>query len=291
MIGDRSMWALEARGLGKQYGASIWALRSVDLAIPSGGITALVGPNGAGKSTLMKAWVGFERPTEGSVAVLGIDPWVDRRSAVIQTGYVPQTPSLYRDLSAEDHLALAQTLRRSFDRTVARKRLRQLDISLDARPGELSGGQQAQLGLAIALGTRAPVLLLDEPLASLDPLARRDFLGVLTDAVHADGSSAVLASHIITDVEATCDRVVVLGGGRKLLDATIVEAVAEHIIVPMGAAVDAGRVVATFDGPTGEPLILARRDGSDRAGDQREASLDEVVIGYLTAGRRPGPFP
>jgi ABC-2 type transport system ATP-binding protein len=254
--------------------------------VPAGSITALVGPNGAGKSTLMKAWVGFERPTEGSVAVRGIDPWRDRRGAVVQTGYVPQTPSLYRELSADDHLALAQTLRRSFDRAVARRRLEQLGIPLNARPTELSGGQQAQLGLALALGTRAPVLLLDEPLASLDPLARREFLAVLTDAVREDASTAVLSSHIITDVEAVCDRVVGLGNGRKLLDATVVEALAGHVISSSREAA-ADRFVAAFDGPAGEPLVLARRETTALGAGERSATLEEVVIGYLAAGRLP----
>jgi ABC-2 type transport system ATP-binding protein len=282
----QSQPALEARRLGKRYGSRIWALRAVDLTVPAGSITALVGPNGAGKSTLMKAWVGFERPTEGSVAVRGIDPWRDRRAAVVQTGYVPQTPSLYRELSADDHLALAQTLRRSFDRALARRRLEQLGIPLDARPTELSGGQQAQLGLALALGTRAPVLLLDEPLASLDPLARREFLAVVTETVREDGSTAVLSSHIITDVEAVCDRVVGLGAGRKLLDATVVDALAGHVIAPTREAA-ADRFVAAFDGPAGEPLVLARRDSIMPAAGERAPTLEEVVIGYLAAGRLP----
>ncbi|MBA3779197.1 MAG: ABC transporter ATP-binding protein [Chloroflexi bacterium] len=287
MAGGGQLHALEAHGLGKRYKSRLWALRSVDWALPTGAITALVGPNGAGKSTLMKAWVGFERPTEGSVAVLGIDPWQDRRAAVIQVGYVAQTPSLYRELSADDHLALAQTLRRTFDRGLARRRLQQLGIPFDARPTELSGGQQAQLGLALALGTRAPVLLLDEPLASLDPLARREFLAVLVEAVREEGSTAVLSSHIITDVEAACGRVVVLSGGRKLLDATVPELIADHVIAPSLEELTPGRFVAAFEGPAGEPLILARRDGTVTEGLDRPATLEEVVIGFLAAGRSP----
>jgi ABC-2 type transport system ATP-binding protein len=231
----------------------------------------------------MKAWVGFEKPTEGSVLVQGIDPWLNRRGAVEQVGYVPQTPSLYRDLSAEDHLALAATLRRAFDRQLARQRLTWLGIPLNAKPPSLSGGQQAQLCLAIALGTRAPVLILDEPLASLDPLARREFLAIVTESVASNGSTAILSSHIITDVEASCDRVLVLEGGRKLLDATISEAVARHVVL-VGRPIDHTRIVGRFNGPAGEPLTLARRDGL-ASSEEREASLEEVVIGYLAAGR------
>lgn len=285
MRSAEDMPALEAQGLGKRYGSRLWALRSVDLAIPRGNITALVGPNGAGKSTLMKAWVGFERPTEGSVAVLGVNPWRDRQTAVLALGYVPQQPSLYRELSIEDHLVLARTLRRSFDPSVARQRLTQLGVRLDARPTELSGGEQAQVSLAFALGTRAPVLLLDEPLAGLDPLARREFLGVLTDAIHKDGGTALLSSHIISDVEAACDRVVVLGAGRKLLDAAVSVAVAGHVTVDDSQALEADRLVATFDGPGGERLTLARRNGLSAPPGERPATLEEVVIGYLTAGR------
>jgi ABC-2 type transport system ATP-binding protein len=279
--------ALEARGLGKRYGLSNWALRSIDLVIPTGSVTALVGPNGAGKSTLIKAWIGFEAPTEGSVFVRGIDVCRDRRSAVNQTGYVPQAPSLYRDLSVDDHLALATTLRRTFDIDLARRRLNQLAIPLGARPSELSGGQQAQLGLALALGTRAPVFLLDEPLASLDPLARREFLAILTEAVRTDGSTAVVSSHIVTDIEAACDRLIVLGGGRMLLDATITDAVSGHVVSDRGQVLDPERVVASFLGPTGDHLTLARRDGALTADGERVATLEEVVIGFLTAGRSP----
>ena len=138
---------------------------------------------------------------------------------------------------------MATTLRPGFDPAVARRRLDDLDIPLTSRADELSGGQQAQVGLALALGVRAPVLLLDEPLASLDPLARREFLHVLVDAVRADGSTALLSSHVITDIEQACDRLLVLGGGAVLLDLSIAGAIAEHSVVeevgPGGT--DAGR--------------------------------------------------
>ena len=217
--------ALEAHGVGKRYRRGRpWALRDVDLAIVEGSITALVGPNGAGKSTLIKGYVGFERPTAGHLAVWGIDPWRDRGAAIRQIGYVPQAASLYRELTVADHLALAARLRTGFDRAGSERRLEQLGIPLVATADELSGGQQAQVGLAIALGTRARVLLLDEPLAALDPLARREFLHVMVDAVRAAGSTALLASHVITDIEQACDRLLVLGGGRTLLDVSIAEA-------------------------------------------------------------------
>jgi ABC-2 type transport system ATP-binding protein len=274
--------ALEAHGVGKRYRRRRpWALRDVDLAIPEGSITALVGPNGAGKSTLIKGYVGFERPTAGRLLVGGIDPWRDRGAAIRRIGYVPQAASLYRELSVADHLALAGRHRPGFDRPAAESRLAALAIPIDARADELSGGQQAQVGLAIALGTRAPVLLLDEPLASLDPLARREFLHVLVEAVREAGATALLSSHVITDIEQACDRLLVLGGGRKLLDVSISEARATHRVVEGDGPLDAGRLVGRFPDPEGRPLALV--EGAEGPG--RPATLEEVVLGQLAAAR------
>jgi ABC-2 type transport system ATP-binding protein len=276
---------LETHALAKRYGRRTWALSGIDLALPQGGITALVGPNAAGKSTLIKTWVGFERPTHGTVNVAGVDPWRDRSGALGHLGYVPQSPALYDALSVDDHLELALQLRPGFDRDYARKRLDELGIPSDQGARSLSGGQQAQVALALALGTRAEILLLDEPLASLDPLARREFLHVLTDAVRAQGATALLSSHIVTDVEQACDRLVVLGVGRVLLHDTVADALASHWITTDGAAGTGGEAIATFAGPVGERLTLVRR-ATGTGGDQlRLASLEEVVLGYLASGR------
>lgn len=266
---------LETRGLAKRYRRGVWALSGIDLELSAGGITALVGPNAAGKSTLIKTWVGFERPTRGSVRVAGIDPWKDRSAALAKVGYVPQSPSLYDGLSVEDHLDLARQLRPGFDRDYARNRLSQLDIPADRGGRELSGGQQAQVALALALGTRAPILLLDEPLASLDPLARREFLHVLTDAVRTDGATALLSSHIVTDVEQACDRLIVLGVGRVLLHDTVSGALEAHSI----STAERPDAVGSFGAPDGSrmSLVLGSAD--------RPATLDEVVLGYLASGR------
>jgi ABC-2 type transport system ATP-binding protein len=196
-------------------------------------------------------------------------------------GYVPQAASLYRELSVSDHLALAARFRPAFDRPMAKLRLAQLDIPLDVSADELSGGQQAQVGLAIALGTRAPVLLLDEPLASLDPLARREFLHIMVDAVRETGATALLSSHVITDIEQACDRLLVLGGGRKLLDLSIAEARATHRVTDEGEATGGGRVVGRFPGPLGERLALVAGEGTRG----RPATLEEIVLGHLAAGR------
>jgi len=266
---------LETHELAKRYRRGVWALQGIDLELPAGGITALVGPNAAGKSTLIKTWVGFEKPTRGSVRVAGIDPWKDRSAALAKLGYVPQSPALYDGLSVEDHLDLARQLRPSFDRDYARSRLAQLDIPADRGARSLSGGQQAQVALALALGTRAPILLLDEPLASLDPLARREFLHVLTDAVRGDGATALLSSHIVTDVEQACDRLIVLGIGRILLHDTVADAMAAHAI----SSTEHEDAVASFGAPDGSRIWLIRGTGD------RPATLDEVVLGYLASGR------
>ena len=219
--------ALAAHGLSKRFRKKV-ALDAVDLAVPAGSVTALVGPNGAGKTTLIRVCMAFERPNVGSVEVDGVDPWKHRREALRRVGYVPQKPAVYGGLSVDDHLAMAKSLHPSFDRDYARRRLEQLAIPLDQRADTLSGGQAAQLGLAVALGTRAKVLLLDEPLANLDPLARREFIQVLLDAIRSEGSTALLSSHIVTDVEDACDRLVILGSGKIKLDCPLEEAKRTH---------------------------------------------------------------
>lgn len=277
---------LEADGLAKRYGRRTWALTGIDLEVPRGGITALVGPNAAGKSTLIKTWVGFERPTRGSASVAGVDPWRDRSRALAMLGYVPQSPSLYDDLTVNDHLDLALQLRPGFDRAYARRRLDELGIPGEQRGRSLSGGQQAQVALALALGTRAQILLLDEPLASLDPLARREFLHLLTGAVLAEGATALLSSHIVTDVEQACDRLIVLGVGRVLLHDTVTQALDGHRILGDDAASAPGAVpVASFADPAGERLTLVRRTAGRDAEAGRPATLEEVVLGYLASGR------
>lgn len=283
---SRTMAILEARDFGKRYGRrGSWALRHVDVTIPDESISALVGPNGSGKSTLLKSCIGFERPSEGHIQVAGVDPWSDLGSSLPKVGYVPQSPSLYRELTVADHLAMAASLRPTFDTTFARARLVDLDIPLASRAEQLSGGQQAQVGLAIALGTHAPLLLLDEPLASLDPLARREFLHVLVDAVREGGSTAVLSSHVITDIEQACDRLMVLGNGGVLLDLSIAGALAEHRVIGSGSPIDGGQVVGTFPGKDNERLDLVGGLVASEDPPGRAATLEEVVLGHLAAGR------
>ncbi len=282
------MTALEAQDVGKRFGGPIrgtWVVRHIDLTVRDGSVTALVGPNGAGKSTLLKSWVGFETVSEGRVLVGDIDPRRRRADALRVIGYVPQSPSLYSELSVADHVTLARTLRHDFDEVLARRRLDDLRIPLIARADTLSGGQQAQVGLALALGTRAPVLLLDEPLASLDPLARREFLGVLVAAVRESGTTVLLSSHVIADIEQACDHLVVLAAGRVLLDLSVARAVEAHHVVEADVGPGTPSSMATvgvFPGPDGRAFALIERGGGH---DGRPATLEEVVLGHLAAGR------
>ena len=284
--------ALEAHGLSKRFGKKT-ALDAVDLSVPAGSVTALVGPNGAGKTTLIRICMAFERPNRGSVEVDGVDPWRHRSEALRRVGYVPQTPAVYRGLSVDDHLAMARSLHSGFDSDYARRRLNQLGIPLDQRADTLSGGQAAQLGLAIALGTRAKVLLLDEPLANLDPLARREFIQVLIDAMKSDGSTALLSSHIVTDVEEACDRLVILGAGKVLLDCPLDEARRGHKLTDSNSPPPGGIAIGSFAGKGLTRLTLWRlpdetggaAEGSADSAAAESASLEEVVLGYLAAGR------
>jgi len=270
--------SLRAQGLTKRYGRGRRAaLDRIDLDITTGGITALVGPNGAGKSTLIRCFMGFERPTRGFVTVDGIDPARDRTRALARIGYVGQEAGLYRQLTGDEHLELAAGLRPGFDRAGAADHLDAVGVPRQVRTSELSGGQQAQIALAMALGTRAPVLLLDEPVARLDPLARRDFLTTLRDGVRKGGSTVLLASHIIGDLEGVCDELIVLAPAAVMFHGSLEAARTGHAIVPATDEVSPDDLVASFTGLTGRRVSLVRRPGTG------DASLDDVVLGYLAA--------
>jgi ABC-2 type transport system ATP-binding protein len=218
---------------------------------------------------------------------MGIDPFRARGQALSHIGYVPQATTLYRELTVADHVDYVETMRRGFARRQATARLGQLGIPLSRRGGELSGGQQAQVALALALATNADVLILDEPLASLDPLARREFLYVLTDAIRGTGRTAVLSTHIVTDIEQACDHLVVLSAGRKLLDRSIADAVADHSVVAGAGTESRDGAVGSFYDPRGLVSLMDAGGGGQRPAGGRTATLEEIVLGYLASGRRP----
>jgi ABC-2 type transport system ATP-binding protein len=279
--GVNSMSALEVEGVTKSYrrGAKS-ALSDVRLAVPRGAFVALVGPNGAGKSTLLRCCIGFEKVSAGAIRVLGVDPQRDRTSALGLVGYVAQSPGLYRDLTSADHLHFAAASRRDFDISGTTQRLTGLGISIDVPTRELSGGQQAQVAVSLALGTRAPLLLLDEPLASLDPLARHDVLRLIAAAVRDEEATVVLSSHVVGDLESVCDRVIILAPATVMLDASIA-VVRQHHAVLRQDDVAGHDVVGSFTDSGGVRRALVRW----REPAATLASLEEVVLGYLAAAR------
>jgi ABC-2 type transport system ATP-binding protein len=201
-------FVMEANGLGKQYGRR-WALRDCTLAIPEGKVVGLVGPNGAGKTTLLHLAVGLLAPTSGSIRVLGASP-ADGPAQLGRVGFVAQDTPVYTRLSVTQHLRMGAWLNPGWDKKTAASRIQQLGLDPRQRAGTLSGGQRAQLALTLAIAKRPECLILDEPVASLDPLARRDFLSSLMEIVAAQGISVVLSSHLVADLERVCDYLVVL---------------------------------------------------------------------------------
>src|SRR5437588_4851206 len=219
--------ALAAHGLGKRFGAQ-WALRDCTLDIPHGRVTALVGPNGAGKTTLLHLAVGLTRPTTGGLRVLGGSPQKDAQQLLPRIGFVAQDHPLYRGFTLAELLRLGAKLNPRFDEDLARSRLDRLGLALDRKAGALSGGEQAQVALGLALAKRPEFLVLDEPVASLDPLARRDFLQSLLEAVADEELTVLLSSHILSDLERICDHVVVLSNAQVQLAGDIDAVLATH---------------------------------------------------------------
>jgi ABC-2 type transport system ATP-binding protein len=277
--------ALEARSLTKRYRARRRAaLDGVDLVVPAGGIVALVGPNGAGKSTLIRCFLGFEQPNGGAAFVHGCDTRRDRVAALGHIGYVGQRPGLYGGLTIAQHLDMASTYRPGFDLAGATARVSGLGLDPTAKVDELSGGEQAQLALTIAISTGADVLLLDEPLASLDPLARRDLLALLRSVSRE--TTILFASHIVGDLASVCDRLVVLAAGRVAYDASIAEAQSRHALTSPDAAAGAD-IVGIFDDRHGRAQALVRMAPSGV--DPSDAvELDDIVLGYLAGARDAG---
>ncbi len=217
---------LRCIGLGRRYGRR-WALQDCDLEVPAGRVTGLVGPNGSGKSTLLGLATGMVRPTAGTIEVCGGDPAVDAHQ-LARVGYVAQDSPLYAQLSVEDHLQLGRRLNERWDDAGARVRVAALGLDPRQRAGTLSGGQRAQLALTLGLAKRPELLVLDEPAASLDPLARRDLLRALMEAVADQGLSVILSSHVVSDLERVCDHLVVLVGGRVRLAGDVDDLVEGH---------------------------------------------------------------
>jgi ABC-2 type transport system ATP-binding protein len=217
---------LRASGLGKRY-RQRWALSDCTLAVPAGKVVGLVGPNGAGKTTLLQLAAGLLRPTAGTVEVLGGSP-AATPAQLARVGFVAQNTPAYASLSVADHLHLGAWLNPHWDNDLAERRIERLGLDRRRRAGRLSGGQRAQLALTLAIAKRPELLILDEPVADLDPLARSEFLQELSAVVDEQALSVVLSSHLIADIERVCDYLVVLVDSRLRVAGSIDELLTSH---------------------------------------------------------------
>ena len=278
--------ALEAEGLGMRYGG-FWALRDCHLQAPAGSVIALVGPNGAGKTTLLQLVTGLLRPSAGTITVFGKDARDGSAEALSQVAFVAQERPLYPGFTVADLLRMGRHLNLRWDQALAEERLDELGVPLTRRAGKLSGGQQAQVALALALAKRAPLLVLDEPLANLDPIARRDFMRVLMSAVAEDGLTVLLSSHVIADLEPVCDWLVLLNQGRVQLAGAIDEVLAGHRILT-GPRTDTdprmpGLVRATRSPRHTDLLVRADPDRTEihPAWQSHPVGLEQLILAYL----------
>lgn len=286
--------AIEASGLGKRFGRR-WALRDCSFTIPAGRVVAVVGANGAGKSTLLNVAANLIAPTTGTLRLLDTDV-SDRAKLLNRVGFVAQDVPLYRGFSVVDTLEVGRRLNRRWDGLFAAGRLRELGIEPDQKVGALSGGQRAQVALVMALARRPDILLLDEPVAALDPLARRSFLSLLMQEVASRPLTIVLSSHLIADLERTCDYLVVLGEGQVRVLGAIDKLIDSHWLL----SGQAGR-----DLPPGVSLIQREQHGSEVTALVRthaeapplgwqgsRLDLEELVLAYIakpSARALPGP--
>jgi ABC-2 type transport system ATP-binding protein len=277
--------ALRSIGLGKRYGA-IWALEDCSFSVPRGRVTALVGPNGAGKTTLLRVLVGLTSPSAGEAEVLGRHP-AQSEDFLSSIGYLAQDVPLYSRLTAQDHLEIGAHLNRHWDEPGATERLNKLRIPLDRPVAKLSGGQRAQIGLGLALAKRPKVLLLDEPVAALDPLARRDFLSSLTEAVAEGDLSVILSSHLLHDLERVCDHVILLSESRTQLCDDIEDVLASHrmLVGPRRSTSDIERSIHVIKAThtSNQTRLVVKVDGPvlDPSWEISEVGLEDVILAYM----------
>ncbi len=279
------MSIIETVGLGKRYRRA-WALRDCTLAIPAGHLAALVGPNGAGKTTLLHTVVGLTAPTSGDVRVLG-GALAGSPEALDGIAFVAQDMPLYEHLSVADMLHLTRNLNRGFDSDFARRRLRDLGITENHRTGKLSGGQQAQLALTLALARHPRLLVMDEPTARLDPVARHDFMATVMAAMAEDGLSVLLSSHVLAELERFADYLVLITHGVVRLDGTVDGLIDRHRLMtgPAGRPADATwHVIQSRQAGAQQHLLVRVDPASDQepAGWQaRPVGVEELALAYL----------
>ena len=285
------MNVIELKDLGKRYG-STWALRECTLAVPEGTLAALVGPNGAGKTTLLNLAVGLTDPSSGTISVLG-----GRRAGSLAAldgiAFVAQNAPLYKNLSAADLLHETCNLNRRFDQGYAERRLGELGIPLRQKAGKMSGGQQAQVALTLALARRPQLLVLDEPLANLDPLAREDFMATVMTAARDDGVSVVLSSHVLAELERVADYLVLVSHGSIQVAGEVEDLLAAHRML-IGPASEFARLAQQRDvvhasRSASQGLLLVRGDSTASPAppgwDERAITLEELTMAYLRESR------
>jgi len=307
---DGSAPALRTDRLGRRYG-KVWGLRDCTLEVPAGAVAALVGPNGAGKTTLLEMIIGLLEPTEGQVSVFGQTSHADTAETLARVGYVAQDHPLYRDFTVADMFHLGRAMNPSWDQKLAAARASALGIPLNRKVKRLSGGQQAQVSLTMALAKLPPLLVLDEPLSSLDPVARLEFMRDLMAAAADNVLTILISSHVVAELERFCDWLIVLASGHVQLAGPADDLLAAHRLLTVPRATpDAelpGAAVHRTDSDR-HSTVLVRADPVQLAvpGNARwqagPVSFEELVMGYLQrppaaaisghpalAARRPGP--
>jgi ABC-2 type transport system ATP-binding protein len=275
---------LAATGLGKRYRRT-WALSDCDLQIPAGRVVGLVGPNGAGKSTLLNLAVGLLAPTTGTLQVLGDVP-AHGPEQLGRVGFVAQDTPTYGALSVDDHLRLGARLNPGWDRGLADRRIDELGLDRSQRAGRLSGGQRAQLALTLAIAKRPELLILDEPVASLDPLARREFLQSLMEVVADQGVSVVMSSHLVADLERVCDHLVLLMASRVRLAGDVDDLLASHHLLTgprHDAALPGDQEVVHQSHTDRQSTLLVRTEAPvlDPTWTVEPVGLEDLVLGYM----------
>jgi ABC-2 type transport system ATP-binding protein len=280
---------VETERLGKRYGRR-WALSECTLSIPTGRVVGLVGPNGAGKTTLLHLAVGLLQPSAGTITVLGEQPG-GSPDHLARIGFLAQDSPTYARLTVGEHLRMGQWLNPHWDSEFAHSRVEELGLDPRQRSGTLSGGQRAQLALTLAVAKRPELLVLDEPVAALDPLARREFLQTLMEVVAVHGVTVVLSSHLIADLERVCDHLVVLVAGHVALTGDVDELLASHHRLT-GARRDPGRLsgvgsVIEESHVEKQTSLVVRSDGPilDPAWTVTPLTLDDLVLAYMKQAR------
>jgi ABC-2 type transport system ATP-binding protein len=285
--------ALETCALGKRFRRG-WAVRDCTLSIPEQAIVGLAGPNGAGKSTLLALAVALLAPTEGTISVLGRDPRRDP-DALGEIGYVAQDAPLYRSFTVGETLDFARKTNAHWDSSLATGSLARL--ASDSRVSALSAGERARLALAVALGKRPRLLLLDEPFARLDPKAGREFLQMLMDGVAETGATVVVASHVVADIERIADHLVLLSDGRVRLEGNVEELLASHRLLtggsrPLGRIGGVSEIVR--ERHSGRQMTLLARLSApvaDPTWSVDEIGLEELLLAYMAPERLPQRSP